>query len=167
MPDIPFKETLMTVGTYALLILLAFFACCAVASVLKFLLRFIFRQIRFVICLVIVVILLGSFLIKSAVAPVRQTMESSGITEIMDSAVEQFKGFYSKTLPLLAWRFTDVTDETAAQEDYFEPDEAPSSQEADEKTVRIRVDYLPAGSIVLSYDRETGAFSIEKPLKED
>ena len=112
-------------------------------------------------------ILLGSFLIKSAVAPVRQTMESSGITEIMDSAVEQFKGFYSKTLPLLAWRFTDVTDETAAQEDYFEPDEAPSSQEADEKTVRIRVDYLPAGSIVLSYDRETGAFSIEKPLKED
>ena len=164
--DLPFKETLLTVGTYALLIALAFFACCAAAAVLKFILKFIFRQVRFFVCLLLALALLGSFLIKSAIAPVRQTLEDSGVAQIMDSAVEQFKGLYSRTLPLLAWRFTDVTKETAAQDDYFEPDESGDPSEETDKTVRIRVDYLPVGSIVLAYDRATGSFSIEKPLKE-
>lgn len=46
-------------------------------------------------------------------------MPLEGMTEIVD----QFKGFYSDALPLLAWRFTDISDS--------------------EDETRVRIEYLP------------------------
>jgi len=161
--DIP--EPYRTILVYAVFIAMAFLACVLLAWVLRFLLKFIFHQIRFVACLIVAIMLIGSFLIKSAVAPFQCFLEESGAGDAMALAVEQFKGLYSSAAPLLAWRFTDITGKTEEAMAAFESSEEEQGQEEDK--VRIRIDYLPAGSVVVVYDKKHQTFSIDKNIGDE
>jgi len=158
-------EPWRTVAVYAIFIVLAFVACVVLAAVLKFVLKFIFHQIRFFICLVIAILLIGGFLIKSAVAPVQSFIEETGVNDAMALAVDKFKGLYSGSEPLLAWRFTDITNETDDAMSAFEDSSEEQNEESDK--VRIRIDYLPAGSVVVVYDKTTHTFSIDKDISDE
>lgn len=158
-------EPYRTILVYAIFIAMAFVACMLLAWVLKFLLKFIFHQIRFFVCLVVAILLIGSFLIKSAIAPVQSFLAETGVGDAMALAVDKFKGLYSDSAPLLAWRFTDITEETKDAMSAFEEDEEGQSGESDE--VRIRIDYLPAGSVVVVYDKAEQTFSMDKNIGDD
>jgi energy-coupling factor transporter transmembrane protein EcfT len=159
-------EPYRTILVYAIFMIMAFFACVLLAWVLKFLLKFIFHQIRFFACLIIAILLIGSFLIKSAVAPIQCFFEETGVGNAMALAVDKFKGLYSDAAPLLAWRFTDITEQTNDAMSAFEEHEEEQQDEAADK-VRIRIDYLPAGSVVVVYDKEKQSFSIDKSIGDD
>ena len=145
-----------------IMILLLVLACMVIGAVLKFLLKFIFKQIKFVICLGIAIVLLGGFVLKSAIAPIQNFAKETGVADVMATVANEFKGLYSGELPLLAWRFTDVTEEATAQTGIFEEQEG----EEDEDEVHIKIDYLPFGSTVIVYDRATGEIRTEKPIDE-
>lgn len=151
-----------TILVYGIFIVMAFLACVVLAWVLKFLLKFIFHQIRFVACLLIAILLIGSFLVKSAVAPFQCFVDETGVGDAMALAVEQFKGLYSDAAPLLAWRFTDITDKTRAAMAAFEDED--ESEDQKENQIRIRIDYLPAGSVVVVYDKKHQTFTIDKNI---
>ena len=138
-------DTLITILVYAALILLAVLACTVVAAVIKFVLRFFVRQIKFVVCFVVALCLIGGLLLKLAVKPIQNVFGGDVPLEGMTEIVDQFKGFYYDALPLLAWRFTDISDS--------------------EDETRVRIEYLPLGSIEVVYDRQDHTFSIDKPLK--
>lgn len=157
-------EPYRTILVYALFIAMAFVACILLAWVLKFLLKFIFHQIRFFACLIIALVLIGSFLVKSAVAPFQYFLEETGVGDAMALAVDQFKGLYSSAAPLLAWRFTDITKETDDAMSAFEEHE---EERTDEDEVRIRIDYLPAGSVVVVYDKKNQTFSVDKNIGDN
>lgn len=158
-------EPYRTILVYVIFIAFAFVACILLAWVLKFVLKFIFHQIRFIVCLVIAILLVGAFLIKSAIAPVQSFIEESGVADVMALTVDNFKGLYSDSAPLLAWRFTDITAETEEVMSAFEENEEQQIEKQDE--VRIRIDYLPAGSVVVVYDKNDNTFSIDKNIEDE
>lgn len=150
-----------------LMILLLVLACMALGAVLKFILKFIFKQIKFVICLIIAVVLVGGFVLKSAIAPIQRFAKETGVADAMAVIADEFKGIYSGELPVLAWRFTDVTEESDSQMDIFEDEGEDSAQgEEESNEVRVRIDYLPFGSSVVVYDRDSGEIRIEKPIDQ-
>ena len=146
----PFRAILF----YVILIVGFVLACCVLGFLLKLLIKIIFKPIKFLFCAVVVFVVLGVFLVKSAVSPIQNFVEESGVGDVMAVVVNQFKGLYSSEEPLLAWRFTDVTEENQEISGI-------EGEQSGGKTY-IRIDYLPAGSVVVEYDPSTQTAQVVK-----
>lgn len=161
MPQLDFltgiPEPYRTILFYAILAIGAVVVCLVVGFVLKLLLKILFKPIKFAFCAVLVFVLLGIFLVKSAISPIQSFVEESGVGEVMAVIVDEFKGLYSQAEPLLAWRFTDVTEENTVQAQVF-------GENAEQGKTYIRIDYLPAGSVVVEYDQNTGEAQVVKEI---
>lgn len=133
------------------------FLCIIIAGIIKFVLRFFFKKIKFIFCLALVILAIILFSGTVAMKPFQNISKESG-TGVMQQATEQFKGFYSDKLPLLAWRFTQLNNDNA---DTASGETVPNKNS---EPVFIRVDYLPVGEIVLQYNTETKKFSVVEGL---
>ena len=133
--------------SYAFLFIAAMILICAIAGLLKFLLRFFFRKTRFLVCMLAALCVVAGLLMGIGGNPVSDGEDKS----LIKQAVDEFGGVYSSKTPFVAWKFKE-SDEPAYADDGTE-------------TVKIDVSYLPVGSAQIEYDPEHGKFRLSKPLE--
>lgn len=151
-----------------LLVILLLVVCVAsiVGGILKGIIRIFFAPVRFLLCFVVVILVMGLIafsLFKNPVVPSPdrdwegEMVELHGATLALDEVASAFKGVFSEELPLLAWRMSPVKDEQAGSpEGLYQLGETPP--------VLVRIQYLPIGSITVQYDIQTRKMSVVEGL---
>lgn len=154
-------------SVYIVILLMIVCIILIISSFLRFILRKIFKKIRFFVCFVIVSIVLASGLGIFAYSPVSRFADDPNSKKAQELASKQFKGFFSPDLPLLAWRFQEIKTKTPTLEDSVFDDDSSSSEsnsKSADKLVHFRIQYLPVGEVTVAYDPITNKFQLEKGL---
>ena len=158
------------ISTYVLLGLLIIIVICLVATILKFLLHFIFAKIKFTLCLIFAVLVIGALSGRFAYKPIERGDDNPVSSQIVSDAADQFKGIFNKKLPFLAWKFEEMpSGPSQLVDDLFEsePGEGETAPTEQNQKVYIKVSYLPFGNVVLSYDLITRKFGLAEGLQSD
>lgn len=166
-------------AVYILLLLLIIIIILFVSTIIKLLIRSFFRRIRYSICTLVTTTLLSLFVGKSVVSPFQFAPDSLVSQRAMTDAVSSFKGIYNKKLPLVAWKFSDVSPDHTPKNSSVETlvdqvfensttDSSVSSTHASgNDPVLIQVSYFPFGKVLLSYDIRNHSFALERGLDEN
>jgi hypothetical protein len=133
---------------YGGLILAALVVCLLFGGVIKMILRLFFSSVRFLICLVLAAAVVGFFSYHFYQQPLLGRTQEPYAEQAVAAAAEEFSGFYSPQLPLLAWRISPADGADGASQ--------PSL---------VKVQYLPLGSLIAEYDSQRQGFSIRQPLE--
>lgn len=152
----------------ALILMIIFFF----STIIKLVFRSFFRRIRYSICTLITTALMSLFVGKSVLSPFQFAPDSLVSQRAMTDAVSSFKGIYNSKLPLVAWKFTDVSPKAKTKNASMDAlvdqvfDDSTVSKKASADPVLIQVSYFPFGKVLLSYDIRNHSFSLAKGLDE-
>ena len=158
---LPFMPLLL-IGVFILLL------ASLVGSVLRLIIRILFRPIRFVVCFFIVLALLALVSYSLYNNPILPGQSLKGTKEEAELTIEEtalsevsnlLKGVFKENLPLLAWRMQTVDGaEQGIPEGLY--------QLGTMQPVYVKIEYLPVGSITAAYQPLTGKVSIVQGIDD-